>query len=422
MAPPRRRSCLACVKAKRRCDVALPKCQRCTTKDFPCDYAGVVGSSNSPMASTNRDAGNTASLESPWPTSSNMELVEDAMAPILEQDQHFAQFSNIPWSTTDSDTQHLDLPIDMISVDHITWPTNLRDAEVEEYSNATQLTSEPGTEYITTGAIYHERVRFASQQFQTYPEMFYKRGQAPFIHRQMYNQQTPQVIQDALSSCALYGGKNSENESLVFSTISSKARALVGVELVSMSTIDLLASTQALLLYQIIRLFDGDIRQRADAEADETSLISWTEELLARTRQLISWDPTELSVDALTISSWNDWIFEESCRRIILTSYLLQGVYSFLKFGYDTVSGKVASLSFTAQQALWNGTSEFRWKEALARKNKFQVTIYQWDTAMEGSTPNDIEELGIIVMSCLKGVELTRDWLGKDNLQRWGLE
>jgi hypothetical protein len=188
-----------------------------------------------------------------------------------------------------------------------------------------------------------------------------------------------------------------------------------------MSPVNLLASTQALLFYQIIRLFDGDIRQRTDAECDEMTLISWTEQLLARVHPIT---PTiePLTLETLTVSSWNHWIFEESCRRTILTSYMLQGVYSFLKFGYDNVTGKVNKLSFTGQAALWNAPSEFHWKDALKDKNQFQVIIGDWDTAMDGVKPTDIEELGMMIMACYKGMDLTCEWLGKENLSRWGLE
>lgn len=36
--PPRRKSCLACVKSKRRCDQALPSCLRCEYRRIPCEY------------------------------------------------------------------------------------------------------------------------------------------------------------------------------------------------------------------------------------------------------------------------------------------------------------------------------------------------------------------------------------------------
>lgn len=36
--PPRRKSCLACVKAKRRCDQRSPACIRCSQRRTPCEY------------------------------------------------------------------------------------------------------------------------------------------------------------------------------------------------------------------------------------------------------------------------------------------------------------------------------------------------------------------------------------------------
>ena len=108
-----------------------------------------------------------------------------------------------------------------------------------------------------------------------------------------------------------------------------------------LSPVDLLASVQALLLYQIIRLL---VRQRADAEVGEAVLIAWNEQLQGRIQlQSLSADPESSSdsQEPLTISTWQDWIISESVKRTVLTSYMLQGVYSFLKLGYDKVSGKV---------------------------------------------------------------------------------
>lgn len=36
--PPRRKSCAACTRAKRRCDLAWPTCQRCAGRGLTCDY------------------------------------------------------------------------------------------------------------------------------------------------------------------------------------------------------------------------------------------------------------------------------------------------------------------------------------------------------------------------------------------------
>jgi hypothetical protein len=41
----RRRSCVVCIKAKTRCDIALPSCSRCTTKGLQCLYKSSKSSS-----------------------------------------------------------------------------------------------------------------------------------------------------------------------------------------------------------------------------------------------------------------------------------------------------------------------------------------------------------------------------------------
>jgi len=38
----RKKSCSGCVKAKRRCDLILPKCSRCRAKGSQCSYVRLV--------------------------------------------------------------------------------------------------------------------------------------------------------------------------------------------------------------------------------------------------------------------------------------------------------------------------------------------------------------------------------------------
>lgn len=294
-------------------------------------------------------------------------------------------------------------------------------AYVPIVSNIEEPISDPNEPYVTTEAIYHERVRSASLQLKKYPEMFYKRGQTPFLHFSLYSEHTSQVIQDVLSACALYCGKNIANETLVFRDISRKAWDLAGKQIQLQCPQNTLACTQALLLYQIIRLFDGDIRQRADAESHGRLLKEWTEQLQTIFQSLPSIADNASSPEAIITSSWKDWIYQESCRRTILASYMLQGVYSFLKSGYDNVTCKVNNLSFTAQAALWNASSEYHWREVCKEKNHFQVTIREWDISMDGAKPNDLDELGIVILTCLKGMDITSQWLGREKLEQLGL-
>jgi Fungal Zn(2)-Cys(6) binuclear cluster domain len=423
MAPPHRTSCLACVKSKRRCDIGLPRCKRCATKGLACDYAGNTRSALTGTSVRNQDQTDASRTGHEGLADTSHDILNSILTPAIEMGQDATCFVEPTWPASTSSAQ-VDHTLNLSTFpSEEQWLSNSNDIAIDGYVDSSLPIFEPGDDYITTGAIYEERTRFASRQFRMYPEIFYTRGQNPFIHKHSYTEHLPPVISDALSACALYSGKNTENELFVFGDISRKAKDLAEMQRPFLSPVDLLASTQALLLYQIMRLFDGDIRQRADAESHETILISWTEQLLARVVQgPLTMDPGALSQDSISKSSWNDWIFEESCRRTILTSFMLQGTYSFLKFGYDNVTGKVNRLCFTAQAALWNARSEYHWRETSKEKHHFKVTIGEWDSAMEGVKPEDLEELGIMIQVLYKGIDIICEWLGKENLHRLGVE
>ena len=403
MAPPRRKSCLNCVKGKRKCDAAVPHCQRCASKGLACDYLGASQSApaGGPISHLGPGEGDLHSTTPGFLIDDNFETLNSTdvnsgmgLLPFPEQDLDWSELQNM--------------------------------GDMEGYVNAMPSTVESGGDCVITGAIYHSRVVFVSEQFKTYPGMFYRRGQTPFIHRHMYDEHTPTVIYDTLSSCALYCGKNKDNETLVFGDISRKVRQLKGgMQQSFFSPVDHLASVQALLLYQIIRLLDGDVRQRADAESDEAVLMSWNEQLQSRLQ------PPSLSLEreslsdsegTMTASSWQDWIVSESVRRTVLTCYMLQGVYSFLKLGYDKLSGKVDQLAFTAQSTLWNAPSEFHWREALKYRNPLEVTMGQWDDVMGAAQATDFEEFGVMIMAAYKGMDIVSERLGKEHLPRYGLE
>ena len=404
MALPRRRSCLNCVKGKRRCDAAVPQCQRCAGKGLACDYLGAsqLAPVSGPISQLGPEAGGLHSTTPGLLTDNNLETLDD-----MDLSSGMGLLPFIP--------EH---GLDWFDIQNM--------GDMEGYVNAMPGAIESSDDYVMKGAIYQSRIAFVSQQFKTYPGMFFRRGQTPFIHRHMYHGHTPPVIYDVLSSCALYCGKNKDNESLVFGDISRKVRKLKDETQRSfLSPVDHLASVQALLLYQIIRLLDGDVRQRADAESDEAVLISWNDQLQGRIQPPSLSSELEGSSDlqgTMTMASWQDWILSESVRRTVLTCYMLQGAYSFLKLGHDQVAGKVDKLSFTVQSALWNAPSEYHWREALKSGNHLEVTLGRWDDVIDSAQPMDFEELGVMVLAAYKGMDITSEKLGKEHLPRYGLE
>jgi hypothetical protein len=278
-------------------------------------------------------------------------------------------------------------------------------------------------ERIPSGTTAQARVEFAAKKLAVIPKIFSQQGQTMFIHRHLFQERNCLVLQDALSACALYCLKNTENQTLVFRNLEHKRKQLISsIDPLAAPKMDLLEALQALILYQIISLFDGDIRLRAQAEADEPVLLMWAAQLTLRTHQTQP-PPSPAEAQSLpgsTSTHWRRWLVEESSRRTLITAFMLKGVYSFLKLGYDTVPDM--RMSFTAQAALWNSQSEISWRRAYYERERLEVRVTHWDEAIAKARPDDLEELGVLIMVMLKGIETAGEWLGHSQNIRYGLE
>jgi len=118
-----------------------------------------------------------------------------------------------------------------------------------------------------------------------------------------------------------------------------------------------LVGVQSLLIYQIIRLFDGDIRQRANAERHSGLLEAWTLQLNSTNNICYN--------DCGTESLYQRWVFIESARRTVTMSIMVQAMYSLLKDGYCTRVLLLATLPVSVDGALWNASEETWWQTTL---------------------------------------------------------
>jgi hypothetical protein len=287
----------------------------------------------------------------------------------------------------------------------------------------------PPKRSVLAGEIYQERIVYCVRRLKEFPSLLVRQGSTPFIHHSLYAGNIPMMMQDALGICSLYGQKGEQNAALVFRAISHKASRLVeDYSSIGASPMDQLAAVQALTLYQIIRLFDGDIRQRADAERADVTLNAWTNQLKLRMQPLggdsspQSDQVQTLLTPTATTDSWRSWIFAESLRRTLIASFSVQGLYCFLKNGSDDSHHDFADLSFYAQQALWNAPSEHYWRLAVEEKSTLPLRFSHWDEDIADAEPADIEILGMIMMALVKGVDYCQKWVGQtQELQRFGL-
>jgi hypothetical protein len=101
------------------------------------------------------------------------------------------------------------------------------------------------------------------------------------MHRYLYKDHTPSCIVECFSVNVLYTNRTPTNMAMVMRALQRNVMELVGSETrhATVMPVEKLARTQALFLYLVIRLFDGDITLRAEGEKDIQLLQTWLNDL-----------------------------------------------------------------------------------------------------------------------------------------------
>ena len=204
-----------------------------------------------------------------------------------------------------------------------------------------------------------DQVDFCISQFRDCVPQLVRQNSTPFIHPLSYQNAPPSIYQDLLGVSALYCQKSPQNQAVVFTILDARISTLVESSTSSAWSIeDYLVGVQALIVYQIIRLFDGDIRQQANAERHFTMLETWTSQLrLASNNFHLDFGSNK--------SLYQVWILIESARRTVMMSVMVQAMYSLLKHGVCSSVPLMATLPISINGALWNMSEGDWWQTTL---------------------------------------------------------
>ncbi|KAH6646301.1 hypothetical protein BKA67DRAFT_583811 [Truncatella angustata] len=421
----RRRVCTSCQATKRRCDQRLPRCSRCTQRNQDCVYPSLANrprdSSAPPMPSPDRAPAATTTVELHVPLS------------------HFS--SVLPGSPPTIE------PVPVITGAAELWPL---------FFNA----SGPAKTAISRAAMEWNIYRTTSL-----PLQWVSQGHCPFINLSLYDSSgsSPSAdsplptLRDAFAVCAAYAMKNDLNAPLVLGIVESKARGLVYDPLQpSWTPLQQLAALQALAMYQLIRWFDGDIRQRALADEDEAVLDSWTEALQARVGQrlfergqegslLVVPPPQELGgagsggvmmgqpqsningpalddeygmaggvyASSETVAEWRQFLFAESCRRTVVFIYTLRSMYAMASKGYCHIGHHIVQMSYMAGSAIWNANTAGRWNNARASRSNIWVERMDFAPMLTSASPDEVDSLSLLLAVSYKGTDVIEDWMSR---------
>lgn len=223
-------------------------------------------------------------------------------------------------------------------------------------------------------------------------------GSTLFIHWRIYHDAMPRCLQDAYTSCATYFASSDRTKDFAFRIIERNVEELVHNVKVSeltgasepCSLVQHLARTQALLTYQAIRLYDGDIRQRAAADKQCSTLYRWNHEMLTcaleSSEYVRAFSGGRSQNDT---AAWHAWCLAESVRRTWATSNVVQNAYHVLKGEHARCPGH---LFFTARAGLWDARSCLSWMKAHKDQDPLFYNDMKGRDILTKAKPHEVDE------------------------------
>ena len=263
-------------------------------------------------------------------------------------------------------------------------------------------------------------------------------GSNAFIHHKLYQSRIPKCLQDAFLCVTAYLNKTVANEDVVFQIIEHRVKnfvedngsfvidASLGLGNNNAHTPDLiehLARVQALLMYQIICLFDGNIRLRFLAEGYITVLTAWLQTTLERFKDTACIGH-HLLADASTTSDiqgqddlhylhqpgllWLSWAGAESIRRTWIASAAVQG--SFMAIQKGEMTPCLGGMVFTARKGVWEAPSAVAWESICLQASIGLMQVGDSARIFKEFTPDEVGDWAKVVLEIVFGTECVEQW------------
>ncbi|KAL4926743.1 Zn(II)2Cys6 transcription factor domain-containing protein [Aspergillus undulatus] len=333
----RRRSCNACFRGRRKCNLAYPTCGTCQKSNKTCQYAYPPISASTPSAS-NFDRNLEQSL------ATLVDAIDASTMNYLETG-NFTNFSSIA---------------------RLCGPLG----EVQPIEGSTRSW------------------QWVIDELKSYSGEFARQGSTIFIHEQLYRTGMPQAMRTAFgvsgSSCLL----TEKNRDMLFRVVDAEVTGLLD-SATQMTLIEDLASLQALLLYQAIRLFLGSLQQRTIAEQQQGVMSTRALKLLTRSKAEIR-NPT----------NQHEWVLAECIRRTAIIVYFLYGVNSVFREGICIGLPTLAKLPLSTALAYWDSCESADY-ESLRETISYETFVGLWLV----STPRRLDPFEKLLLVPCQGLD-----------------
>lgn len=285
-------------------------------------------------------------------------------------------------------------------------------------------------------------------------------GSCPFIHQRTYKHHIPRCVQDAYTALSTYQNRKESNKTIVTSLLEQRVKQLLADQprppsgttsdddagAAALNIFEHLARVQALLIYQIICLYDGDIRLRHVAETQIPTLNSWLRQLISSAQRTAAQGPEtfvspmvtppDCKKDSLSHSiehiggqedgdvewvslasslilpqediAWYAWLFAETIRRTWLVATAVQTVYLTMQVLWAPCPG---GLPFTTRKGAFEASSSFAWAACCeGHKQGIDFARRHEDRLFEECRPEDVDEFTVRLLEISYGIERIERW------------
>lgn len=400
-------SCVARAKAKRRCSKGKPACLECWSRNIECQW--------------------------PRPKLKDFVLLEENDANNSQQ----PGLSQVSVRTQTLPEELLDLRILPLQSFTTEWFEGAPEKPLTSIkpwwfaSPETWLFDHPTT-FITTRRRSDDDLSHIMATIFSWLAQWVNGDSNPFIHRQLYQHRFPQCIQDAYMALSCYLTRKPGNEQAILHIIQQRAQQLVAEDPLpvtpsakapSITPHDLdplleLARIQSLLIYQLIGLYDGDIRLRSIAERHIPILISWMHRLVDYGRRCDALGhflvPSPSGNEGAEEESWEtliwySWVLAESLRRTWLVVSAVSGVYLSTR---DGVVRCLGGMMFTSRKGFWDASTAEEWQQRCCDVYGGLIRLNEADKLFATVPPDDLDDFALLIL------EVT---FGSEQLKRWGI-
>jgi hypothetical protein len=329
-----------------------------------------------------------------------------ALTPFHSEELHRA-------STLDDQFLDFDFPTavtSLSSLEYLTGPSNDLGTQIVPHIlyNSVKATS---SSWTNIDSVAKSRVGYVMKQLKLAPETIVKTNATLWSHTALYDEYMPRPMQDAQAACALYNARNDINADFITRHITSRVEELVTTTMPT-SHIDVAARAHALMLYQVMFVFGGDVRLHCHIEA----LLPYIEEvgvaLLGLCRQ--EGDPTgtlPLYPSTIARDTWRLFILRETLRRTVLSLHQFVALCHLLLGRRDSCApGLEQGIKVTLSAQLWRAESAFDFAVAWNERKHFVVHDLDFAEVLRDAQPGDIDDFAKTMLVGLQGIDDINGW------------